>query len=397
MPENKYYSDKAYKIKWARYCWAAFSALFIFMSVLLNYNELNPAGFGYILGYINSIGSNRAGTGFYLELEETAAVGYFRNNIAVLRKNRIDIYDANGRRNFNQRLAYSNPAVKSSRRYLLAYDSGSNKMEVFNAFSRIYEYKGDAPIYSAGITNRGNIVYITSESGYSSAVYVMNNKFNIIYRCLFERDFIIAADIDDRAENLAVAGFSARGGDYMSRIILYGTKSPEPRKIIEVPGELPYGVRLIQSENGAANGIFAVFENSLRVYDKDGGEVLIYDFDNRTLRQFSLTDKLAAAVLEERTLGIDNRIIIFGGDGKILYEAAIGAEVTDIRFSEDFRFLYFLTRGGLYEIDIGRRTFEFVTNEYDETADMIVRADGRHAYLSGLVKINVVAVRPDNR
>jgi len=86
----------------------------------------------------------------------------------------------------------------------------------------------------------------------------------------------------------------------------------------------------------------------------------------------------------------DSKILIFSETGSILYDNIIGAEIMDIKFSEDYRFLYFLARTGLYKIDIDNKTFEFMTNEYDETAHTIVYANDKNIFLCGLTKINAV-------
>ena len=385
MPENKYYSNIAYKIKLAKWFLIAFLVLFIFGGMALNSKELNADNLSYLLRYLNIQGSNKSvKSDFYIELDEASSVCYYKNNIAVLRKNRLDIYDMNGKRNFTSKLVYSNPVLKTSDKYIIAYDLGMNKLEIFNSFSRVYEYKGDSPVYYAQITDRGNIVYVTDEKGYNSAVYVMNNGFDVTFRCMFEKDYIICADIDDKAERLAVAGFFAQDGDYLSRVILYETHSEQPVRKIEIPGEQPYSIKLNET------GIFAVFENSLRFYNQNGDEILNYNFTYRKIEAISLTSKLAAVVLNEKTLGTDNKILIFDGNSNVLYDNIINAEIIDMKFSEDYKFLYFLTRTGLYKINIEQKTFEFVTSEYDETTNSIVYANDTNIFLSGLLKINAV-------
>ena len=210
----------------------------------------------------------------------------------------------------------------------------------------------------------------------------MDSGFNVMYRCLFEKDYVVGADIDDKADLLVVAGFFARDGDYLSRVMLYENR--KLKKEIKIHGEQPYGVKLNEK------GIFAVFENSLRVYDLKGSEVLNYNFLYRKIHKLSLTSKYAAVVLSEKTLGTDDRILVFDGNGDILYDNIITIEIMDVKFSDDNKTLYFLARTGLYKINIEQRTFEFVTDEYDETTDSIVYANENHIYLSGLTKINAV-------
>jgi|GEM_PF-1695011 len=388
IPANPYYIDLAFKIKAVKWIVIAFLIVFIIWGIVFNSKELNSDNLNYLLRYINIQSSTTSvKSEFYVELDEVSSMCYYKHNIAVLRKNRIDIYDTNGRRNFSHKLIYSNPVVKPSDKYILAYDLGSNKLEIFNSFSRVFEYKSDAPIYGASITDKGNAVYITTEKGYKSAVHVMNTGFNVKYKCMFKKDYIVSADIDDKAEKLAVAGFYADSGDYLSRVILYATNSETPVKIIEIQGEQPYGVKI------NTGGVYAVFENSFRCYDSSGNSVSTYDFAYRKIQKMSLTSEYAVLVLSEKTLGTDDRILIFDVNGDVLYDNIINEEVTDMQFSQDCKLLYYLTRSGLYKIDIEQKTFEFVTTEYDDTTDNIIYADDKNIFLSGLMKINTVDVK----
>ena len=390
LPENEYYTDIAHKFKLAKLFTVVFLILFIIASVILNPKELGADNLKYLLRYINIQGSNKsAASEFYIDLDETSSICYYKNNIAVLRKNRLDIYDMNGRTNFTSSLVYSNPVAKASDRYIITYDLGMNKMAVFNSFSMVYEYKGDTPIYYAQVTNKGNVVYVSSEKGYQSAVYVLDSGFKEKFKCSLEKDYVVGADINNEASKLAIAGFYAQNGDYLGRVILYNTNYKEPVKKIEVAGEQPYGVKLND------NGVFAVFENSFRVYDISGGEISDYDFMYRKIHAMALTPKLASVVLSEKTLGANDRILIFDSGGNILYDQIIDAQIINIKFSEDYKFLYFLTRAGLYRVNIEQKIFELAaaSGEYDETTDSIVYANDRNIYLSGLLKINAVAVK----
>ena len=94
-------------------------------------------------------------------------------------------------------------------------------------------------------------------------------------------------------------------------------------------------------------------------------------------------------------VGKDNFTIIFDSGGNIIYDQIIDAQIINIKFSEDYKFLYFLTRAGLYRVNIEQKIFELAaaSGEYDETTDSIVYANDRNIYLSGLLKINAVAVK----
>jgi len=203
---------------------------------------------------------------------------------------------------------------------------------------------------------------------------------------MFGEEFITAADIDDDAETLVAAGYSARNGDYLSVISLYKTNSEIPIKEIEITGEQPYRVKI------SRDGVFAAFDNSFRAYDFDGEESANYNFAGRKLQAAAFSAGFAAIALNEKTLGTNDRLLIFDSRGDIIYENTVGAEIIDMQFSADQNYLYFLTRDGLHKINTGDGAPGFVTSGYDETARKIIRADENKIYMSGRSKIIAVEV-----
>jgi len=382
---SRHYLSLADGFKWAKWLLLVALIMFVLIEMILNSKEITPDNVSYLLRYIdiqNSVSPDKSE--FPAEFDDASSVCYYRNNIVVLERTKLNIYDVNGRRNYNQTLSYSNPVLDASNQYILAYDLGSNKLGIFNSFSQVYQYAGDTPVYNAKITDKGSVVYVTAAPGYKSAVKVMDSGFKEIYRCFFYKDYIVDADIDDNARNLVTAGFSAANGDYVSTITLYQTNSGEKKKEITVSGEQPYGVKL------NSNGFCAVFENEIKFYNTDGDEISSYNFEYRKIQSMLLTANYSAVILNEKTLGSDSRILIFDAAGAVLYDNVVSSEITDIKFSEDNNFLYFLARTGLYKVDINQKIFELVTNQYDETTDRIVYANAKNIFLSGLVKINII-------
>ena len=389
---NYYYGKIALKLKYLKTALSVFLLIFICGGFVL-VEELSFDNIASLWRYMDIVPAGRTVTHeFRIDADELSATGYHRNNIAVLRRNRLDIYDMTGRRSNTFLLVYSNPVLRVSERYILAYDLGMNKLDIFNAVSHVHEYLGEDPIFSAGITERGFVVYVTRETGYTSVIKVLNNNFSEIYAVYRVNDFIMDADIDEGANYLVTAGYYAEGGDYLTSILLYKTDSEEPVRDIKVRGERPYRVKLNNS------GFCVVLENTVRFYDLNGEEISLYNLAGRTIQLLELGRDFSAVILSERTLGNDSRILIFDKSGDIVWEQSVDREIMDIKFSDDYNYLYFLTRAGLYRIEIDAGIFEQVAArinedgeaEYDETTRSIVFANDRNIFLSGLAKVNIL-------
>lgn len=392
---NEHYLAIAFRLKAARLLLLVMLFLFVVSNAVINSKELTVDNINYLLRYIDIQGSSKTeALEFSIDIDEESQIGYYKNNIVVLKKNKLDIYDLNGRRNFSHQLAYSMPVLNISGKYIVAYDSGINKLQIFNSFSRLYEYKNEydeaRPIYSAKVTEKGNIVYITSKKGYKFAVKVMNKDFGEIYECAFGDKYITDADIDDGAKRLAVAGFKAEDGDFQGELLLYDTNSEDCRERFVLPGEMPLSVKFNNS------GFFALCENSFRAYGKDYESLTDYNFGYRAIEAFQFTQELAAVILNEKKLRNENSILIFNADGELIFSETVNIDILDIKFSKKCDVLYFLTRGGLYRIDIEKKLYELVTENYDDTSRKIVYADDKNIFISGLTKVDILKVENED-
>jgi len=389
---KKHYHDIAFRLKMTKMALLIFLVGFILIGIITNPSELSIDSLSHLLRYIDIQNSEKTQLfEFNIDMEDEARIEYYRDNIVVLKRNKLDIYDLNGKRIFSHTLTYSMPVLEISDKYVLAFDSGSNKMQIFNSFSRLYEYKNEYnevnPIYGAKITDKGNIVYISSEKGYKSVVTVMNSGFKEIYRCGFGDKYVFDADIDEDAKRLAVAAFSGSNGDFLGEILLYDTETDENyEKRIVTEGEIP----LIVEFNKA--GFFSIFENSLKIFDADYEKLEDYNFSHKRLEHFCFTSELAAAVLSEKTLGNEKNILIFNYSGELIYSQIINTDIINIKFSQDSGVLYFLTRKGIYRIDMQEKNFELLTAEYDDTSHKIIYADDENIFVSGHAKINIINI-----
>ena len=394
--ENGYYKKIALKLKTLKITLIILLSFF-FLGGFLFIEDISFDNINFLLKTIDIIPAGRAAAReFRIDADENSTAGFYRNNIALLRRGRLDVYDLTGRRGSTFQLAYSNPILSISDRYILTYDLGMNKLDVFNAVSHVYEYIGEDPIFGARVSDSGFVVYITREAGYASVVKILNKNFSEIYAVYRVHDYIVDADINDTADYLVTAGFYAENGDYVTSILLYEKDSEKQISDIKIYGEEPYRIKL------NSTGFCAVLENSVRFYDLSGREISYLGLSGGMIRLLEFNGDFSAVVLDGRTLGSDSRILIFDNSGNILYERFIDMEIINIKFSDECEYLHFLTRTGLYAINIPEKTFKQTLprinaegeQEYDETAGSIIFANEENIFLAGLSKIDILERPP---
>ena len=397
---NEYYQKVGLRIKLLRYLLIAFLIFFVVWSLVFRADEVTVGNVGQLLRYIDIAYAIRGGSReFRIEADDNFLFAYHRNNIVVLRRNRLDIYDVSGRRNASFPITYSFPILNVAQRHILIYDLGGRQLGVFNTNSRLFEYAGENPIFGARVNDRGFVVYITTQRGYRSVVKVLNQRFSEIFAVYRVRDYVMDADICNNAQYLVLAGYYAESGDILSTILIYRTDDGDPLAEITVRGERPFTINM----NDA--GFTVLFENSIRFYDFDGEEIGRYGFTGRTMHMVELSAEFSAVVLNEWTIGNEGRILIFDNSGDLVFNRAVDMQIIDMRFAENYDYLYFLTRQGIYRIGIGENAANTITIElfmprldeygepnYNETSQRIVLANDRNIILAGLSSVNILVV-----
>ena len=395
---NEYYLKVGIRIKFLRYIFIIFLIFFVIWSLVFRAEEMTAGNVGQLLRYIDIAYAIRGGTReFRIEADDNFLFAYHRNNIVVLRRNRLDIYDVSGRRNASFPITYSFPILNVAQRHILIYDLGSRQLRVFNTNSQLFEYTGETPIFGARVNDRGSVVYITNQRGYRSVVKVLNQRFSEIFAVYRVRDYVMDADICNNAQYLVLAGYYVESGDILSTVLLYRTDDADPLAEITVRGERPFTV------NMSDNGFTVLFENSIRFYDFDGEELGNYSFTGRTMHMAELGAEFSVVALNEWTIGNEGRILIFANSGELVFERAVNMEIIDMRFSENYNYLYFLTRQGIYRIRISEDTAntmelfiprldEYGEPNYNETARRIVLANDRNIIVAGLSSVNILAI-----
>ncbi len=99
-----------------------------------------------------------------------------------------------------------------------------NKIEAYDSSSMINEMIFSDTVYSVDLCKNGTFTVVTHESGYRSAVYVCDKKFNTLYKWLSADKTVLKAQISDN-NILTLWTVSSEGGNYGTRIIRIDTAS----------------------------------------------------------------------------------------------------------------------------------------------------------------------------
>lgn len=313
----------------------------------------------YLFKYMNSsapeLTDGDASVSF--EGEGTTVTGIFRGDFAVLKKGTYKLYGFNGELIFSDTVSMTNPAMKTSGRYVLCYDIGGKTLKIYNSFSLIHTETYSYPIISADISDNGTYCVVTSEKGYHAAIYVYDSEFRILYRWLTAEKFAIDAAICESDDSrILVSCARASGGDFSGELIELSTKNDTVKSSTAIEGELPLQISF------SGDGSYRVLTSShFRVYDNNAGTVNEYDLTSNTIDIYRTKGKYTCIAVGKSSIGQERTALIYDAAGTLLYEFDIKSQLYDIAIDSDGGKIYILASEHLYTVYPEAKRFDDMT------------------------------------
>lgn len=254
--------------KYVGYALAAVTILF----VLLNIELFTPTSLKNIRSSLEAAS--------YVSAGDTTAISYpsgtarcifpFGSGLAICSEQTLSFELPSRYNQMETGLSYANPVMRASRQYLLVYDRGASRFTVTNTLSELYSLNTKAPIIGADIAANGNVVVITAESGYKSAVTVYNIDHEQLYKWSAPDDYIMSAALSSDGQRLALFCFRQEGLTLTSHLYITDISSKEkptddPENGIDMNGSLVLGMNFLGNHT-----VCAVCDNQTIVVSRSG-------------------------------------------------------------------------------------------------------------------------------
>lgn len=138
----------------------------------------------YLLKYLDLSAADNTPSDAEITLDNGSGVSYVLvgNDLAVLGKNGIGLYDFAGNKLYQYDMQLASPAVLSNGKTLLVYDTDGKDLAVFDAVSKVLEKHFDYDVKSASLNGLGSFAVITSEKTYRSGVVVFDRDGKETFR-----------------------------------------------------------------------------------------------------------------------------------------------------------------------------------------------------------------------
>ncbi len=348
------YSKTHSKIKRARYLIVTLLIVFVILAVMFYKEDLTVENFRYLLKYVDvkpvTFGSDD-NTQINFESDSATVTGAFKEDLVVLTKTALKIYDLSSEEILSSSHGLTSPALSIGEKYFAVWDTGSKYVAVYNSFSKLWETTMEYPVYDVALDQKGNFCIVTGEKDHTSALKVYNNSFENIFNWRSVDKYSLCADLyTDDVTYMAVGTMkSTAQGDILSELVILSADSDKVLAALDFNSEMIMRVAFNSKGN-----IVCLTDKALRTVSVSGEVLSDYPFNSKALRKFEAGGKWTALLLNENLVGKTHKMIIFDSNGNTYMENTVNSEITDVCLSDSYAFL--LGVEDITVLDIAKKT-----------------------------------------
>ena len=244
------------------------------------------------------------------------AVTPFGNALAICDNGNLSIELPGSYTQMETEMSYADPVLRASDRYLLTFDRGANRFTVSNTLSQLFTHSTRSSINSADIANNGNVVVVTDEAGYKSAVTVYNIDNEQLYKWSSSDYYILSAALSPDGSHLALFCFKQDGLTLTSKLFFTDISSnAAPAKSVDMNGSLCAGLTFLGRSTVCAvcdNGVYVVSRSGNIRYSQtySSDDLIAFDMsshDNVALCTTSYSQEGRAEITLVNSRGVSTR------------------------------------------------------------------------------------------
>lgn len=257
--------------------------------------------------------------------------GIFGDKLVVSGRDGVKLYTDSGRISLNDSEFIPNPVIESAEKYMLLYDFGGKEYRIYNLFTKVHTEKTEYEIYGGDAADNGSYAIITGNGTHLSCVNVYNRRFDEILS-IGRNSYVTDVSLSPSGDRCAVISYSQNNGDYKTHLYLTKTAREKAYAEIEIDGTFP---------------LYCAFSDSgcLNVVCND--RLLSYNTRGEIISEFKLSegDKIVNADVNRYGLAArvynsgKNSLVSFDKNGKIVFNAEIEDNVTEISVYSSYVFM----------------------------------------------------------
>lgn len=222
----------------------------------------------------------------------------------------------------SEKHSYTDPMIKSSKIYSIAFGEGSGSFCIIHGDKKVYEGSQGSAITDCDINDEGTYCVLSDKTGYLSclSVYSKNNEF--VYSYSFSDFYAVSVSVSSDSRTIAVGTMNSSDGRLVSKVYLLDVTKSEPIKTFTYEDQLIYEVRFVTDENVAV-----VTDTLTTVLKRDGSKEIPYIYSSQILTAYDTCfDGNIVLSLSKSDDGRNCSIVTLNSDG-----AEVGLFSTDLK------------------------------------------------------------------
>ena len=287
--------------------------------LLLKFGEyITYDNFVYLIRDFNSVTESASDyTEVSYQAQDSDVYVPFRDGFAAVGNSRVAVFDVGGSSLLTDEVSLSYPAAATSEKYLLVYDVGGVTYSLYNSITRVMKQETEMPIVSASVADDGSYVIVTEGKESKYLVKFYNSAFKL--KMTVRKDkYVTDAAISRDGELFAVSSIYEEGARFMGEVAFYKNGADNEVSSYTYSTSMP-----VSAASHSDGGFTVLFDDSVRFYSADGESVGEYVLSGEKVTYFEARDAGSLLVCEANSIGTENRVYIFDGEGKITFDRIV--------------------------------------------------------------------------
>jgi len=198
----------------------------------------------------------------------------FNNNLVLLRKKKLELYDKLGAKNIEFEIDINNPLFTSEGRYLTIAEQDGEKIYLINDKKILWENRIEGKISQIEVNKKGYVAVVVTNTSYKSVIYMYDLYGKELFKTYLATARVVDIDISENSEYLAIAEIDTTGILVQSIVKIVSIKNAQENseKSFISTYNAEAGRIISNIEYQGNSKLICVYDNSIDVLEQEKNE-----------------------------------------------------------------------------------------------------------------------------
>lgn len=268
----------------------------------------------------------------------------FQGGLALADSDTLYVAKPGGLSQLSVQLSYANMTLDTAGEYVLAYDRGSTGITLASALAPRFQTTMTSNILCATVAQNGNCAVVTDESGYKSAVTVLDADGKQVYKWSSSEYYVQSAAISPTGKRLAALAFRLNGAQVETSLLFFDINSDSIAAQSVLGSTLGLEVRFLSEDT-----VGAVADTATFLAKRDGTVITQMTYDAVDFMGFAFDSDQVAVATRSYQQGARSQVVLLSTNGKTSAPLYLSEELQS--FAMKNKTVCVLTTAGLHLFD----------------------------------------------